>query len=252
MDDRPRRSQASAVLWLLADETRWRLISELRWSDRLVGELCARLGLPQNLVSYHLGLMREVGLVRSHRSDADGRALYYGLDITGLQEWLAEIHTALRLDAGISDIPRVAGPVLFVCTHNSARSQLAEGWLRQLSGGRVVARSAGTTPAGMHPLAVQVMAEAGIDIGHQRSKSLDALADLTPTAVVTVCDLVREECGPSLEAPLQIHWSIPNPAKVVGTATERLAAFRDARDQLRARVQSLLTLLAARDGSPAG
>ena len=77
------------TLRLLADETRWRLVSELRWSDWQVGEICARLGLPQNLVSYHLGLMRAAGLVQSHRSDADGRALYYGLNLVGLRDGLA-------------------------------------------------------------------------------------------------------------------------------------------------------------------
>jgi ArsR family transcriptional regulator, arsenate/arsenite/antimonite-responsive transcriptional repressor / arsenate reductase (thioredoxin) len=232
-----------AALRMLADETRWRLVTELRWSDRQVSELCTRLGLPQNLVSYHLGLMREAGLVQSHRSDADGRALYYGLDISGLHASLSGIHAALRLEAGTAGGSPVAGPVLFVCTRNSARSQMAEGWLRHLSGGRTVARSAGTSPATLHPLAVQVMAEVGVDIGHQRSKALDTVADLAPTTVVTVCDLAREECGASPAAPLQLHWSIPDPAKAAGTETEQLDTFRSARDHLRARVQGLLALL---------
>lgn len=236
-------ARVPTTLRLLADETRWRLIAELRWSDWQVRELCARLGLPQNLVSYHLGLMREAGLVQSHRSDADGRALYYGLDISGLHAGLSGIHAALRLDTGAPASSHDAGPVLFVCTGNSARSQMAEGWLRHLSAGRIVARSAGTSPAALHLLAAQAMAEVGVDIGHQRSKALDAVADLAPTTVITVCDLAREECGTSPQAPLQLHWSIPDPAKASGTAAEQLDTFRAARDQLRARVQGLLALL---------
>jgi ArsR family transcriptional regulator, arsenate/arsenite/antimonite-responsive transcriptional repressor / arsenate reductase (thioredoxin) len=245
-------SPIPVVLRVLCDETRWRLAGELRWSDRQVGELCARLGLPQNLVAYHLGLMREAGLVHSHRSDADGRALYYGLDLAGLRAGLAAASGALQLDSKTVDAPQHVGPVLFVCTHNSARSQIAEGWLRQLSGGRIAARSAGTEPGAIHPLAVRVMAEAGIDIGHQRSKALDAVADLRPAAVVTVCDLAREQCAPSLAAPLQIHWSTPDPARGAGDEDERLAAFRAARDQLRVRVEGLLALLPTMDAPLTG
>lgn len=248
----PSQPPLPTALRLLADETRWRLINELRWSDRQVSELCARLGLSQNLVSYHLGLMREAGLVQRHRSDADGRVLYYGLDIGGLHMGLAGIHAALRLDTAAASATHGTGPVLFVCTRNSARSQMAEGWLRHLSYGRVAVRSAGTMPAALHPLAVQVMAEAGIDIGHQRAKPFEAVTGLAPTAVVTVCDLAREECGASLAAPLQLHWSIPDPARVAGTPAEQLSAFRAVRDQLRARVQGLLTLLPAAESPLAG
>jgi ArsR family transcriptional regulator, arsenate/arsenite/antimonite-responsive transcriptional repressor / arsenate reductase (thioredoxin) len=237
------------ALRLLADETRWRLVSDLRWSDRQVGELCAQLNLPQNLVSYHLGLLRQAGLVQSHRSDADQRALYYGLNLDALHQGLRAIDYALHLASPPLAAATSSGPVLFVCTHNSARSQMAEGWLRQLSGGRVAARSAGTAPAEIHPLAMQVMAEAGIDIGHQRSKSLEAVIHLAPVAVVTVCDLAREECSAAPPALLELHWSIPDPAKATGAETERLAAFRSTRDQIRSRVQGLLTLLPAGDSS---
>jgi DNA-binding transcriptional ArsR family regulator len=85
------------ALRLLSDETRWRLIGELRWSDRQVGELCERLDLPQNLVSYHLGVLRQARLVRTHRSDADGRVLYYALDLAALQQQWQSIGSALAL-----------------------------------------------------------------------------------------------------------------------------------------------------------
>lgn len=231
------------VLKLLADDTRWRLISELRLSDRQVGELVARLSLPQNLVSYHLNLLRQAGLVQVRRSDADARALYYGLDVAALQATYRQIGISLQLpDTSIQiDMPMV--PVVFLCTANSARSQMAEGWLRHLSGGRVPVRSAGTHPHPVHPLAVQVMAEAGIDIGYQQAKDLHALADMRPGVAVTVCDLAREECLPCLDAPVQLHWSIPDPVRAHGSLDEQLAVFRATRDQLRQRVAALLALL---------
>ncbi len=231
------------ALRLLGDETRWRLIGELRWSDRQVGELCERLDLPQNLVSYHLGIMRQAGLVRTHRSDADGRVLYYALDLAALQQHLQLIGGALALPTQAAPPSSVAGPVLFICTRNSARSQIAEAWLRHLSGGRVVTRSAGTAPASVQSLAVQVMAEAGIDIGYQRAKHITDVVEPAPAVVVTVCDLAREECSAALDAPLCLHWSIPDPVAVAGDETQRLAAFRTARDELRVRVEGLLSLL---------
>ncbi|NWG21425.1 MAG: metalloregulator ArsR/SmtB family transcription factor [Chloroflexi bacterium] len=231
------------ALRLLSDETRWRLVSELRWSDRQVSELCERAGLPQNLVSYHLGVLRQAGLVRTHRSDADGRALYYGLDLVALRAGLHAINGALALDTPAAPQSPMGGPVLFVCTRNSARSQMAEAWLRQISGGRIVARSAGTAPAGIQPLAIQVMAEAGIDIGYQHAKSLSEAMSPAPEVVVTVCDLAREECASTLNAPLQLHWSVPDPVAVAGDDTARLLAFRAARDELRLRVDGLIGLL---------
>lgn len=231
------------ALRLLGDETRWRLISELRWSDRQVGELCERLGLPQNLVSYHLGVLRQAGLVRTHRSDADGRVLYYALDLAALQRHLRSISSALALPMQATAPLSVTGPVLFICTRNSARSQIAEAWLRHLSGGRIITRSAGTAPASVQPLAIQVMAEAGIDIGYQRAKSIADVIDPPPAVVVTVCDLAREECIATLDAPLCLHWSIPDPVAVTGDESERLAAFRAVRDELRLRVEGLLGLL---------
>lgn len=231
------------ALRLLGDETRWRLIGELRWSDRQVGELCERLGLSQNLVSYHLGMLRQAALVRMHRSDADGRVFYYGLDLVALRQALQQIGAALALGAPVAPERLTSGPVLFVCTRNSARSQMAEAWLRHLSAGRVVARSAGTMPADVQPLAIQAMAEAGIDIGYQRSKTIESALSPAPAVVVTVCDLAREECAPVGAAPLQLHWSIADPVAVAGDAETRSAAFRAARDELRARVEGLLGLI---------
>lgn len=233
---------ALKTLKLLADDTRWRLLSALRRSDHQVGELVDQLGLPQNLVSYHLGVLRHAGLVQVHRSDADARALYYGLNITALQSGYACIGASLHLDPAEAAQPPAA-TVLFLCTGNTARSQMAEGWLRHLSSGRVPVRSAGTHPRTLHPLAARVMAEAGVDIGYQQSKSIDAITDITPAVVVTVCDLAREECHPWPAGVPLLHWSIPDPVTTSGDDAAVLAAFRDVRDSLRQRVSSLIPLL---------
>lgn len=231
------------LLKLLADDTRWQLISELRQSDRQVGELVAQLQLPQNLVSYHLGVMRQAGLVQVRRSDADARVTYYGLDIERLQSAYQQIGADLQLPQLTASMEAPSATVIFLCTGNSARSQMAEGWLRHLSGGRVLARSAGVQPRSLHPLAIEVMAEAGIDIGYQQAKSPEALTDITPNVVVTVCDLARERCPDWPGKPAQLHWSIPDPVRVRGDHTTQLGAFRTASNELHARVQALLASL---------
>ena len=129
--------------------------------------------------------------------------------------------------------------VLFVCTHNSARSQMAEGWLRHLGGGRYVAASAGTERRGVHPLAVEVMAEAEIDLAAHRSKTVEeALAEHGTgfDTVVTVCDAAHEAC-PYVPARRTLHRSFADPSAVEGARDERLAAFRIARDEIRAWVE---------------
>jgi len=230
---------ALAVLKLLADDTRWRLLGALRHNDRQAGELAAQCQLPQNLVSYHLGLLRQAGLVQTHRSDADARVFYYGLDLVALQRAYQQIGAALPLPAAApATLP--SATVVFLCTHNSARSQMAEGWLRQLSGGRIAARSAGVDPTALDPLAAQVMAEAGVDIGYQRAKGIEAVSTEQPNAVVTVCDRARESCSSCLEAPVQLHWSIPDPVRRAHDLSDPADAYRAARDTLRVRVEGLL------------
>lgn len=230
---------ALETLKLLSDDTRWKLIRALRHSDQQASELAKVCQLPNNLVSYHLGLLRQAGLVQIHRSDADARVLYYGLDLTALELAYGQIGTALVLPEAV---PAPASPatVIFLCTHNSARSQMAEGWLRQLSGGRIIARSAGVTPTTLHPLAVQAMAEVGIDIGYQRSKGLEGIGEATPDIVVTVCDLAREQCPVELQRVPFLHWSVADPVPTTRDEPGRLEVFRAAREHLRVRVQGLL------------
>ena len=125
--------------------------------------------------------------------------------------------------------------VLFVCTHNSARSQMAEGFLRRLGGSAFEAVSAGTEPGELHPLAVAVMAEEGIDISGQRAKSVDDFVQQQFDYVITVCDDANESCPVFPNARHRLHWSFPDPSAAGGSREERLAVFRTVRDGIRDR-----------------
>lgn len=128
--------------------------------------------------------------------------------------------------------------VLFVCTHNSARSQMAEGLLRARYGDDYEAFSAGTEPSEVHPLAVEVMREIDIDIGGHRSESVEAYAHRPLDYVVTVCDSARETC-PYLPARRQnLHSSFADPSAVAGSDAEKRAAFRAARDAIAAWIEA--------------
>ncbi len=127
--------------------------------------------------------------------------------------------------------------VLFLCTHNSARSQMAEGFLRELGSGRFDVASAGTEARGLNPLAVQAMAEQGIDISLQESKTLDRYLDDQFDLVITVCDEANEACPYFANAKERRHWSFPDPSTVSGDDMTRFAAFSVVRDAIRERIE---------------
>jgi arsenate reductase (thioredoxin) len=129
--------------------------------------------------------------------------------------------------------------VLFLCSHNAARSQMAEGFLRAYAGDRFVIESAGTKATKIHPLAVRAMHELGIDISGQRSKSIDDVGEGWDV-VVTVCDA---NCPVPPRSGMKLRWSFADPALAGGDEDERLAAFRSVRDGIRKRVRSLATRL---------
>lgn len=130
--------------------------------------------------------------------------------------------------------------MLFVCTHNSARSQMAEGWLRAIAADRFEAHSAGVEATRVRPEAVHVMAEAGVDISGQESKSWERYLQQPFDWVITVCDDAAEAC-PVFPGPARrVHWSIPDPSRTAGSDAERLAAFRAARDRLRALIEAFV------------
>jgi arsenate reductase len=130
--------------------------------------------------------------------------------------------------------------VLFLCTHNSARSQMAEGFLRALAGDRFEVDSAGTEATRVHPLAVRAMAEVGIDISGQASKTLDALKHREFNHVVTVCDAAARAC-PTFPARTAVQsWSVDDPSSAAGDEAARLAVFRRVREEIRARIEGFL------------
>jgi arsenate reductase len=139
--------------------------------------------------------------------------------------------------------------VLFVCTHNSARSQMAEGMLRSFAGDRFEAFSAGTEATFVRPEAVQVMAEIGIDISDQESKTVERYLGQPFSWVITVCDRAREACPVFPGAEQTGHWGFDDPAEAVGTEAERLTVYRRVRDEIRERLRMFI-LSASRDDLP--
>jgi len=130
--------------------------------------------------------------------------------------------------------------VLFICTHNSARSQMAEGWLRQLAGDRFEVHSAGTEATVVRPLAIKAMAEVGVDISPQSSKTLDRYLQEPWDDVITVCDQANEACPYFPGGKQRLHWSFPDPSRATGTNAEKLAVFRQVRDAIRACIEEFL------------
>jgi protein-tyrosine-phosphatase len=236
-----------AFLRLAGHPLRWRLLAELARSDRQVHELTALLGQPQNLVSYHLGQLRSGRLVSTRRSAADRRDTYYILDLARCGELRAAtgaaLHPALRLTPPASPRGerRSRSRVLFLCTGNSARSQMAEALLRQLTAGTVRVASAGSQPKAVHPHAVAVMAERGIDLTGATAKHLDGFTKRRLDYVITLCDRVREVCPAFTGQPQAVHWSIPDPSR----EADGYPAFRRTADELEVRIRFLLHRIAA-------
>ena len=135
--------------------------------------------------------------------------------------------------------------VLFLCTHNSARSQMAEGLLRHLGGGQFEAFSAGTEATRVRPHAVRAMAELGIDISGQESKTLERYVDQSFDKVITVCDQANETCPVFFGARERLHWSFPDPSKAMGTEDEQLTVYRAVRDSIRERIERELLSVAS-------
>jgi protein-tyrosine-phosphatase/DNA-binding transcriptional ArsR family regulator len=233
------------IIGMLSDPLRWQLVVELGRSDRRVGELVDLVGKPQNLVSYHLGELRRAGIARSRRSSADGRDVYYSADLLRCRDLLGEAGRALHHGVG-SDRPtttvrssRARPRVLFLCTGNSARSQMAEALVEHRSSGSVIARSAGSNPKPLHPNAVLVMAERGIDIAGRPTKSLTRFTRSRFDRVITLCDKVREICPEFPGRPDTVHWSLADPAAGGDDAVTK-PAFDAVADELDRRIALLL------------
>lgn len=130
--------------------------------------------------------------------------------------------------------------VLFLCTGNSCRSQMAEGLLRHLAGDRFEVASAGTHPVGLNPGAVEAMCEMGIDIAGHRSKGLEEFSGRPFDHVITVCDRAKESCPILPGASSVLHWSFDDPAAAAGSAEDRRAVFRRVRNEIAERVRHFI------------
>lgn len=233
---------------ILSDEMRLAVVRLLTLSDLRVGEIVERLNAPQNAVSYHLKQLRSVGLLRDQRSGSDGRDIYYSIDLERLQTLYtaagAALHPGISANRGEEAIATTIDRplrVLFLCTHNSARSQLAEGMLRYLGGPYVEVLSAGSAPAQVHPLTLELLAEWGIDPSQHVAKSLEQFRGQSFDYVITVCDRARDSCPTFPDDPAQIHWSIPDPL-AIADEEQRRAAFLNVRRELSTRIRYLLSL----------
>jgi arsenate reductase len=131
--------------------------------------------------------------------------------------------------------------VLFLCTHNSARSQMAEGFLRALGGDRFEAASAGTEATPVHPLAIRVMDEVGLDLSGHSSKTFEQFLAQPWDYVVTVCDTANERCPMFPARTTRLHWSFEDPSSAAGSEEEKLQAFRRIRDEILAKTRSWIT-----------
>lgn len=193
----------AAVHRALGDEHRLAIVDALQLSDRSPGELCALTGLSSNLLAFHLDVLEDAGVVRRERSRGDGRRRYVTLEVADLPPAPAQ---RLAADA-----------VAFVCTANSARSQLAAALWASRTDARAL--SAGTQPAmRVHPLAVRVAHRHGLDLSGATPRRYDEL-EATPDLVVSVCDRARESHPGATAATL--HWSVADPADGDETDFER-------------------------------
>ena len=236
---------------LAAHSLRWRLLQELVQSDRAVRELMMLVGEPQSLVSYHLRLLREGGLVTARRSSADRRDSYYAIDLNACRDALqsagSALHPSLHLSPAAPECRRTRGSlrrqrVLFVCTGNSARSQIAEALFERMSSGTIEAVSAGSSPNRLHPNAIRVLHTYGIDISAGRTKHFDEFRSQRFDAVITLCDRVRKVCPEFPSRPELVHWSVPDPAIEGSTDRASYPAFERTAAELETRISFRLPL----------
>lgn len=220
MTSERRLARRAEIHGALADPHRLQIVDELVLSDRSPSELTSSLGIASNLLAHHLDVLADAGVIERLTSAGDGRRRYVRL----VPEAIAEIADPVA--------ELVARHVLFVCTANSARSQMAAAvWNARHE---VPASSAGTRPVErVRPEAIEAAARAGLDLRAGRTRSVEEVME-RPDLVVTVCDVAHEELrGLPDDAP-RLHWSIPDPA-----AGRSPAAYDDALDRITSRVQTL-------------
>ena len=226
-----------SFLRLAGHPVRWRLLSELAHSDRRVGELCARLELPQNLVSYHLGRLGAERVVSRRRSTADGRDSYYVLELDRCGELLAAAGSALHPGLRLAPAHRIgaaaaaspgAGRGCCSCARATARARRSpRRWPSSSAAARRRPQRRQPSQAASPERGARHCASAGSTSRGRRSKHLDEFAGRRFDYVVSLCDRVREVCPEFPGHPDLIHWSIPDPAAQAG-ATRDLPGVRSA------------------------
>lgn len=242
---------------VLGDPMRLKILALLGIRDACVCELVDLLPIGQSAVSRHLRRLRAVDLVDERR---DRQWVIYSRNpIPGwLRDLLAQVPISPEATL-LSQRPLVSAcgilnplaeareernrPLIyFICTGNSARSQMAEGWADHMAHGRARIASGGLEPAAaVHPLATAVMAEVGIDIRHHTSKPIAETTLNQATVVITLCGDAQDRCPVTPPHVQRLHWPLPDPARATGTDPERLTVFRSVRDDLRKRIERLLS-----------
>lgn len=212
----------------LADEKRFAAMHALAHSDLTAQEIANVMQLQASAASYQLRVLTDAGLVTVQRSDVDNREAYYHLQTHVLHAYLAHVNAMI---SPAIKLPQRPYQVLFVCRANSARSQMAEAFVRQLDNPHIRVASAGITASTIHPLTIAAMHEVGITLDTQYAKTLDAVTD-TPDVVISVCDYARKTIAQRWPDAQYIHWSLRDPAKP-GLLTD----FQAVRDELAQRVR---------------
>jgi ArsR family transcriptional regulator, arsenate/arsenite/antimonite-responsive transcriptional repressor / arsenate reductase (thioredoxin) len=212
---------------ILAHPDRVQLLKAMRIRDLTAHEASQVLQMSASATSYQLKVLTEAGFIRSHRSDYDARTIYYQYVAEAMQAYLNQLHAEFIVPQRFESSMLV---VAFICRANSARSQMAEAWVRHLVPQLSVV-SAGVEPSVIHPLTIEVMDEVGIDASRQVAKQIVEL-DVTPDIVISVCDFARLHVETYFDQKVRYHWSIVDPA-LIGTIEQ----FRLARDAIKARVE---------------
>jgi protein-tyrosine-phosphatase/DNA-binding transcriptional ArsR family regulator len=249
------KANVIAALAALAHESRldiFRLLVERGADGMPAGEIGDRLGLPSPTLSFHLNQLRHTGLVTSRRQS---RLIIYGArfrTMNSLIEYLTENCCAGEADNPLHGRPKSVTPgrefnVLFLCTHNSARSIMAECVMNRWGGGKFHAFSAGSKPRGaVHPITLEVLNELKYETGNLRSKDWNEFAqpDSPPLDFVfTLCDRAAAEICPTWPGqPIRAHWGIEDPVAIVGTSAAKRKAFLKVYTELEQRIRILTAL----------
>lgn len=237
---------------LLAHNLRWRMLRALGAGDMRVNELVNLVDQPMNLISYHLKRLRDDGLVVTRRSEADGRDVYYALNLDRMYELYMQagiaLHPGLGQLVGPTPILHQRFRVLFICTHNSARSQMAEALMRHLSAGQVEAHSAGSTPTALHPDTITTLRHLGVSDNGLYSKDITSFVLQKWDAIITVCDNAREVCPRFPGSHPPVHWGLSDPT-LEEDPIKRAEVFLATASALQTRIRHFLVRLAMQDNT---